>query len=79
MLSSALKSKRAVHVNTAIMRAFVKLREVIGGHKDLALKIDELERKYKKHDKAPQVVFETIRDLLKPPATGLRRPIGFGT
>ena len=79
MLSSVLKSKRAVQVNIVIMRAFVKLREVMAGHKDLALKIDELERKYKKHDKALQVVFETIKNLLKPPATGLRRPIGFGT
>ena len=52
------------------MRAFVKLREVMAGHQDLAL-IDGL-GKYKKHGK------ETIRNLLKPLATGLRRPIGFG-
>jgi phage regulator Rha-like protein len=61
MLSSVLNSKRAVQVNIAIMRAFVKLREMIASHKDLARKLDELEKKY---DSQFQIVFEAIRQLM---------------
>src|SRR5271154_2314650 len=61
MLSSVLTSPRAVAVNIAIMRAFVKLREVMATHKDLAHKIESLERKYAKHDSEIQVVFKAIR------------------
>jgi hypothetical protein len=50
MLSSVLNSKRAIQVNILIMRAFVKLREVMATHKDLAQKIEALERKYQEHD-----------------------------
>ncbi len=63
MLSSILRSKRAVQVNIAIMRAFVKLRELLATHKDLALKLDALEKKY---DAQFQVVFEAIRKLREP-------------
>jgi hypothetical protein len=77
MLSSVLKSKRAVQVNIVIMRAFVKLREVMATHKDLANKIEALERKYRAHDEELQVVFKTIKKLLEPPPAR-RRPIGFG-
>ncbi len=63
MLSSVLHSKRAVQVNIAIMRAFVKLRELLATHKDLALKLDALEKKY---DAQFQVVFEAIRKLMEP-------------
>jgi len=76
MLSSVLKSKRAAHVNILIMRAFVKLREVMATHKDLAHKIDGLERKYQEHDKELQVVFAAIKKLLEPAPA--RRSIGFG-
>jgi phage regulator Rha-like protein len=76
MLSSVLNSKRAVQVNIIIMRAFVKLREVMATHKDLAHKIEALERKYKEHDEELQVVFKAIRKLLEPPAPPKRR-IGF--
>jgi len=62
MLSSVLNSKRAIHVNIEIMRAFVKLREMIVSHKDLARKLNELEKKY---DGQFQIVFEAIRQLIE--------------
>src|SRR5438132_9406726 len=62
MLSSVLKSKRAVQVNIAIMRAFVRLRELIAGHQDLARKLAELEKRY---DAQFKVVFDAIRNLMK--------------
>jgi hypothetical protein len=61
MLSSVLRSKRAVQANIAIMRTFVKLRELMSTHKDLARKLEELENKY---DGQFQVVFEAIRQLI---------------
>jgi hypothetical protein len=64
MLSSVLRSERAVHVNVAIMRTFVKMREMLDTNKDLALKIDELERKFLQHDQQFKVVFEAIRQLM---------------
>lgn len=78
MLSSVLNSERAVQVNIAIMRAFVKLREIISTHKELAVKIQQLERKFKQHDTKIQAVFEAIRELLEPKAVPLKRQIGFG-
>lgn len=76
MLSSVLKSKRAVQVNIEIMRAFVRLRELLAVNKDLAHKIEALERKDAEHDNKFRVVFEAIQELLKetPPT---RRRIGF--
>lgn len=50
MLSSALRSKRAIQVNIAVMRAFVKLRKILSSHKELAHKLEELERKFEKHE-----------------------------
>ncbi|MGH2568328.1 MAG: ORF6N domain-containing protein [Bacteroidota bacterium] len=73
MLSSVLRSKRAVQVNVAIMRAFVKLREMLATHKDLARKLEELERKY---DKQFAVVFQAIKELMTPPEPS-KRDIGF--
>ena len=67
MLSSVLKSKRAVQVNIAIMRAFVKLRELLLTHKELAEKLEELEHKYQLHETDIQVIFEAIKKLLEPP------------
>lgn len=64
MLSSVLNSERAIQVNTAIMRAFIKLPEVMSTHKDLTRKIDDMEKKY---DAQFKVVFEAIRRLLTPP------------
>ena len=73
MLSSVLNSERAVQVNIAIMRAFVKLREMIASHKDLAKRLDELERKY---DSQFKIVFDAIRQLMTPPEPK-KRKIGF--
>jgi hypothetical protein len=73
MLSSVLNSRRAVQVNIQIMRTFAKLREIISQHKDLARRLDELEKKY---DAQFKVVFDAIRQLMKPPESK-KRPIGF--
>lgn len=67
MLSSVLNSERAIDVNIAIMRAFVRLREIIASHKDLARKLDELERKWGEHAQKFTLVFEAIRQLMIPP------------
>jgi hypothetical protein len=67
MLSGLLNSRRAIHVNIAIMRAFVKLRELLLTHKELAQKLEELERKYQLHETDIQVIFEAIKKLLEPP------------
>jgi len=67
MLSGLLNSRRAIHVNIAIMRAFVKLSELLLTHKDLAQKLEELERKYQLHETDIQVIFEAIKKLLEPP------------
>ena len=64
MLSSVLNSKRAIQVNIEIMRAFVKLREMISSHKDLVKKLAELEKKY---DSQFQIVFEAIKQLIEQP------------
>jgi chaperonin cofactor prefoldin len=76
MLSSVLNSSRAIHVNIVIMSAFVKLREIMSTHKDLAHKIEALEHKYARHDEEIQVIFKTIKKLLAPPKSPKRR-IGF--
>lgn len=73
MLSSVLRSKRAAQVNIEIMRAFVKLRELLATHKDLARKLEELEKKY---DSQFRIVFEAIRQLMMPPEK-TKRQIGF--
>jgi len=75
MLSSVLRSKRAIQVNIAIMRAFVQLREMIASNKGLARRLNELEKKY---DGQFRVVFEAIRELMAEPAPKSRR-IGFNT
>ncbi|HEU5406600.1 MAG TPA: ORF6N domain-containing protein [Nitrospira sp.] len=64
MLSSVLNSKRAVQVNITIMRAFVRLRDMIASNKELARRLAELERKY---DRQFKVVFDAIRELMTPP------------
>ena len=76
MLSSVLNSERAIKVNIQIMRAFVKLKELLLTHKDLAIKIDALERKYAGHDDKIQKIFEAIRQLMIPPEEPKKR-IGF--
>lgn len=73
MLSSVLKSKRAVQVNIAIMRAFVKLRQILSTHADLRRKIEEMENKY---DGQFRVIFDAIRELMEPPPSKQKK-IGF--
>ena len=73
MLSSVLRSPRAIQVNIAIMRAFVKLREILATHRDLARRLDEMESRY---DAQFKVVFDAIRELMTPPLKSRRR-IGF--
>ena len=77
MLSSVLRSKRAVQVNILIMHAFVRLREVLATHKDLARKLEELEKKVSRHHKRITAVFEAIKELLEPGAPPKRQQIGF--
>ena len=76
MLSSVLKSERAIGVNVSIMRAFVKLREFISHHKELSQKLKELEGKTQRHDKEIRAIFEAIRRLMANPVKPKRR-IGF--
>lgn len=76
MLSSVLNSERAVEINIEIMRAFVRLREMILSNKDLARKLDALERKFESHDVHIRSLFEAIRQLMAPPEPKKRR-IGF--
>ncbi len=73
MLSTVLRSKRAVQVNIEIMRAFVRLRQILASHEELARQLVALDRKY---DKRFKIVFDTLRQLMAPPAKE-RRPIGF--
>src|SRR4030066_414180 len=76
MLSGVLNSGRAIQVNIAIMRAFVKLREILSTNKELALKLAQLERKMEKHDEEIKLIFDAIRELMKPPETKTKK-IGF--
>lgn len=76
MLSSVLNSDRAILVNIAIMRTFVKLRDMIAAHKELAHKLAELERKLQSHDAQIQSIFKVIHQLMAPPAKP-KRHIGF--
>ncbi len=74
MLSSVLRSRRAVLVNIEIMRAFVQLRSMAASFKELAGKLDALEKKYDAQFKA---VFDAIRRLMAPPPAAMKRRIGF--
>jgi len=74
MLSSVLRSSRAVHVNIEIVRAFVRLRQLAGSVTELRRKVDALEQRY---DAQFRIVFDAIRKLMAPPAPGETRRIGF--
>jgi len=73
MLSSVLRSQQAIQVNIEIMRAFIRLRQILASHADLARKLDALEKKY---DAQFKEIFEAIRQLMAPPEPK-RRAIGF--
>ena len=77
MLSSVLNSERAIEVNIAIMRAFVKLRELLLTHKEINDKVSELERKSTQHDNLFVTVFEAIKQLSEPPPVPEKPKIGF--
>lgn len=70
MLSSVLRSKRAIQVNVAIIRAFIKLRQILASNRELA-------RKVERHDRQIAVLFETVRKLLAPPEPPKKNPIGY--
>ena len=76
MISSVLRSERAIAVNIQIMRAFVRMRELLASNTTLARKLDELERKYRHHDDAITAILSAIRELTNPLAPK-RRGIGF--
>ncbi len=76
MLSSVLNSERAVKMNIQIIKTFVKLREFVSTHKELAFQLKSLEQKVDKHDEAIQEIFEAIRELIQTPNPP-RKQIGF--
>lgn len=76
MLCSVLKSERAVQMNVLIVRAFVRLREMLATHKDLARKIEDVERQQKEHGQQLAAVYSVVRQLIVPPRKR-KRPIGF--
>jgi len=76
MLSSVLKSERAIEVNILIMRAFVKLREIISTHKKVADKLKDLENKFKDHDEQITQIIQVINQLMTPPDPP-KKKIGF--
>ncbi len=76
MLSSVLRSKRAIQVNIAIMRVFAQLREILTTHKELAHKLADLEQHIQAHDEQIQAIFEALRQLMSSPETS-RKKIGF--
>ena len=77
MLSSVLRSDRAVQVNIAIMRAFVQLRQTLSTHAELARKLTEMERRIEGHDTAIRSLFDAIRQLMAPPTGPPKPEIGF--
>ncbi len=76
MLSSVLRSQRAIQVNIAIMRAFVKLRQILSAHKELSWKLRELEKRVVKHDGEIKSIFDAIHSLMAEEANSKTR-IGF--
>ena len=76
MLSSVLRSEHAIRVNIAIMRAFVKIREMLSANRELAQKLGELESKIEKHDVDIRNIFDAIRELMRVPEKP-KRQIGF--
>jgi len=78
MAANVLNSPVAVRASIAVVRAFVRLRQLLASHEELARKLDTLEKKFEKHDAQFRVVFDAIRQLMVPPPT-TRRRIGFKT
>jgi hypothetical protein len=76
-LSGVLNSPRAIETNILIMRAFIKLREMVATNELVRQKIEDLERKYDRHDNQIKAIFEAIRELLEPKPLKPKKPIGF--
>ena len=76
MLGNVLKSSRAVEISLLVVRTFVQLREMLSTHKELAAKLEELDRKFSSHDQAIAGLIDAIRQLMQTP-DGLSHPIGF--
>ena len=77
MLSSVLKSGRAVQMSILIIRAFVRMRELLASHKNLAARVEKLESSQKRHASVINLLAEEIEDLKRPPAEPAKRRIGF--
>ena len=77
MLGNVLKSDRAIEVSLMVVRTFVQLRELVAGNKELAQKLNQLERKVGAHDKAIAEIINAIRQLMAPSEPNKKRPIGF--
>jgi hypothetical protein len=77
MLSSVLKSGRAVQMSILIIRAFVKMRELLASHKSLAARVEKIETSQKRHASVINILAEQIEDLKRPPAESPKRRIGF--
>jgi hypothetical protein len=77
MAANVLNSPRAVEMSVYVVRAFVRLREVIASNKALAAKLEELERRLDTHDQAITGLIDAMRELMRPPPTGPKRKIGF--
>lgn len=76
MLASVLNSGRAIKISISIIKAFIKIREMLFAHKDLTVKLNELEKKIEKHDGEIGTIFEAIRQLMSPPKEKIQK-IGF--
>jgi len=77
MAASVLNSPRAIETSVHVVRAFVHMRELLSGHKELAQKLAQLERKVGAHDKAIAEIINAIRQLMTPEEPKKKRPIGF--
>ena len=77
MAANLLRSKQAVRTSLHVVRAFVRLREMVAAHKELAKKLDELERRVSRHDEAITGIIKAIRELAAPPEPKPKRRIGF--
>ena len=77
MAANVLNSQRAIKASVFVVRAFVKLRQVVATHKELSAKLAELERRVASHDEAIRSIVATIRELIEPPAQESKKRIGF--
>jgi ORF6N domain len=79
MAATVLNSNRAIKVSLFVVRAFLKLREMVSTQKDFARKLEDLERKFAEHDEKFKIVFQSVRRLMEPTPVPPRRRIGFPT